>query len=87
MLADKITMADMQADNKAVTDPIVKAAALSCYQAMKAEALHLYIQGNILTRDADQARARGLRRRLCELSQDRQHEADQRLQPTARRSS
>ena len=44
-LADKITIADMQSDNKAVTDPIVKAAALTCYQAMKAEALRLYNAG------------------------------------------
>ncbi len=44
-LADKLTIADMQSDNKAVTDPIVKAAALTCYQAMKAEALRLYNAG------------------------------------------
>lgn len=45
MLADKLKIADMEADNKAVTDPIVRAAALSCYQAMKAEALRLYNAG------------------------------------------
>lgn len=45
ILADKITIADMKSDNKTVTDPIVKAAALSCYQAMKAEALRLYNAG------------------------------------------
>jgi hypothetical protein len=45
ILADKITIADMQSDNKAVTSPIVKAAALSCYQAMKTEALRLYNAG------------------------------------------
>lgn len=45
VLADKLKVADMQADNKAVTDPIVKAAALSCYQAMKTEALRLYNAG------------------------------------------
>ena len=36
-LADKITIVDMQSDNKAVTGPILKAAAKTCYQAMKAE--------------------------------------------------
>ena len=44
-LANKITIADMQSYNKAVTDPIVKAAAATCYQAMKAEALRLYNAG------------------------------------------
>jgi len=44
-LADKIKVTDMQSDNKAVSDPIVKAAALTCYQAMKAEALRLYNAG------------------------------------------
>jgi hypothetical protein len=44
-LADKIKITDLQTDNKAVTDPIVKAAATSCYQAMKAEALRLYNAG------------------------------------------
>jgi hypothetical protein len=44
-LADKITAADMQSDNKAVTAPIQKAAAATCYQAMKAEALGLYKAG------------------------------------------
>jgi hypothetical protein len=44
-LADKITIADMRSDNKTVTDPIVKAAALTCYQAMKTEALRLYNAG------------------------------------------
>jgi len=45
ILADKIAIADMKSDNKAVTDPIVKSAALSCYQAMKAETLRLYNAG------------------------------------------
>jgi len=45
MLADKLKIADMEADNKTVTDPIVKAAGASCYQAMKAEALRLYNAG------------------------------------------
>jgi hypothetical protein len=44
-LADKITLADMQSDNKAVTGPILKAAAATCYQAMKAEARGLYNAG------------------------------------------
>jgi hypothetical protein len=44
-LADKIKILDMQSDNKAVTDPIVKAAAMACYQAMKAVALRLYNAG------------------------------------------
>jgi hypothetical protein len=44
-LADKITIADMQSDNKAVTGPILKAASTTCYQAMKAEALGLYNAG------------------------------------------
>jgi hypothetical protein len=44
-LADKLSIADMNADNKAVTDPIVKSAALGCYQAMKAEAVRLYKAG------------------------------------------
>jgi hypothetical protein len=44
-LADRIKIVDLQADNKAVTDPIVKSAAASCYQAMKAEALRLYNAG------------------------------------------
>jgi hypothetical protein len=44
-LADKIKITDMQSDNKAVTDPIVKASASTCYQAMKAEALRLYNAG------------------------------------------
>jgi hypothetical protein len=44
-LADKITIVDMQSDNKAVTEPIVKAAAVTCYQAMKAEARGLYNAG------------------------------------------
>jgi hypothetical protein len=44
-LADKIRITDMQSDNRAVTDPVVKAATLACYQAMKAEALRLYNAG------------------------------------------
>jgi hypothetical protein len=44
-LADKIKAADLQSENKAVTDPITKAAAASCYQGMKAEALRLYNAG------------------------------------------
>jgi hypothetical protein len=44
-LADKLTIADIRSDNKAVNDPIVKATALACYQAMKAEALRLYNAG------------------------------------------
>jgi hypothetical protein len=44
-LANKITIIDMQSDNKAVTGPILKAAAAACYQAMKAEALGLYNAG------------------------------------------
>ena len=44
-LADKIKVIDMEPENKAVTDPITKAAAISCYQAMKAEALRLYNAG------------------------------------------
>jgi hypothetical protein len=44
-LADKITIANMQSDNKAVIDPIAKAAAMTCYQAMKAEALRLINTG------------------------------------------
>jgi hypothetical protein len=44
-LADKITVADMQSGNTAVTGPILKAAAATCYQAMKAEALGLYRAG------------------------------------------
>jgi len=44
-LVDKIKIIDMEPDNKAVTDPIGKAAATSCYQAMKAEALRLYNAG------------------------------------------
>jgi hypothetical protein len=44
-LADKITVVDMQSDNQAVTGPIRKAAAATCYQAMKAEALGLYRAG------------------------------------------
>jgi hypothetical protein len=44
-LVNRITIADMKSDNKAVTDPIVKAAATPCYQAMKAEALRLYNTG------------------------------------------
>jgi hypothetical protein len=45
ILADKLKIVDMQSDNKAVTDPIVKAAALNCYQSMKAEALRVYNAG------------------------------------------
>jgi hypothetical protein len=45
LLADKLKIPDMEADNRAVTDPIVKASGLSCYQAMKAEALRLYNAG------------------------------------------
>ena len=45
MLADKLKIADMEAENRAVTDPIVKASGASCYQAMKAEALRLYNAG------------------------------------------
>lgn len=45
MLADKLKVSDMEADNKAVTDPIVKASGASCYQTMKAEALRLYNAG------------------------------------------
>lgn len=44
-IADKIKATDLHTDNKAVTDPIVKAAATSCYQAMRAEALGLYNAG------------------------------------------
>jgi hypothetical protein len=44
-LGDKIRITDMQSDNKAVTDPIVKTAAMACYQAMKAEPLRLYNAG------------------------------------------
>jgi hypothetical protein len=44
-LVDKLTIADIRSDNKAVADPIMKAAALTCYQAMKAEALKLYNAG------------------------------------------
>jgi hypothetical protein len=44
-LANKITAADMQSDNKAVTGPILQAAAATCYQAMKAEAQGLYNAG------------------------------------------
>jgi hypothetical protein len=44
-LANKLTIADIRSDNKAVADPIMKAAALSCYQAMKAKALELYNAG------------------------------------------
>ena len=44
-LANRITAADMQSDNKAVTGPVLKAAAATCYQAMKAEALGLYKAG------------------------------------------
>jgi len=44
-LAEKITAADMQSDNKAVKGPILKAAAATCYQAMRAEALGLYKAG------------------------------------------
>ena len=45
LLADKLKIADMEADNTAVTDPIVKAAGRSCYEAMKVEALRLYKAG------------------------------------------
>jgi hypothetical protein len=44
-LVEKITVADMQSDNRAATGPIQKAAAAACYQAMKAEALGLYKAG------------------------------------------
>jgi hypothetical protein len=44
-LADKFTIDDIRSDNKAVTDPIVKDAATTCYQAMKAEALRLFKAG------------------------------------------
>jgi hypothetical protein len=44
-LAEKITAADMQSDNRAVTAPIQQAAAATCYRAMKAEALGLYKAG------------------------------------------
>jgi hypothetical protein len=44
-LADKITIVDMQSDNKAATGPIQQAAAVTCYKAMKAEALGLYNAG------------------------------------------
>jgi hypothetical protein len=44
-LADKLTIADIRSDNKIVTDPIVKAATMTCYQAMKAEALRLHNAG------------------------------------------
>jgi hypothetical protein len=44
-LAEKITAADMQSDNRAVTAPIQQAAAAACYRAMKAEALGLYKAG------------------------------------------
>jgi hypothetical protein len=42
-LAEKIGVADMR--NKAVTEPIAKAAATTCYRAMKTEALGLYKAG------------------------------------------
>ena len=42
-LAEKISVADMR--NKAVTEPIARAAAATCYRAMKAEALGLYKAG------------------------------------------
>jgi hypothetical protein len=44
-LADKLTVDDIQSDNKAITDPITKAATSTCYEAMKAEALRLYKEG------------------------------------------
>jgi hypothetical protein len=44
-LAEKITVADMQSNNVAATEPIRKAAAATCYQAMKAEAQGLYNAG------------------------------------------
>jgi hypothetical protein len=44
-LADKIKIIDIEPENKAVTDPITKAATASCYQGMKAEALRLYNAG------------------------------------------
>jgi hypothetical protein len=44
-LADKIKIIDLEPENKPVTDPITKAVATSCYQAMKAEALRLYNAG------------------------------------------
>jgi hypothetical protein len=42
-LAEKIAVTDMR--NKAVTEPVARAAAAACYQAMKAEALGLYKAG------------------------------------------
>jgi hypothetical protein len=45
MLADKLKIADIEADNTSVTAPIVKAAGTNCYQAMKAGALRLYNAG------------------------------------------
>lgn len=45
MLADKLKVADMEADNKTVTDPIVKTAGTVCYQALKTEALRLFNAG------------------------------------------
>jgi hypothetical protein len=44
-LADKIKIIDMEPENKVATDPITKAATMSCYQVMKAEALRLYNAG------------------------------------------
>jgi hypothetical protein len=44
-LADKIKIIDLEPENKAVTDPITRGAAPSCYQGMKAEALRLYNAG------------------------------------------
>ena len=44
-LADKIKIIDVEPENRAVTAPITKAAAASCYQGMKAEALRLYNAG------------------------------------------
>ena len=42
-LAEKISAADLR--NKVVTEPIARAAAVTCYRAMKTEALGLYKAG------------------------------------------
>jgi hypothetical protein len=44
-LADKLAVDDIHSDNKSTTDPIMKAATSTCYEAMKAEALSLYRAG------------------------------------------
>jgi hypothetical protein len=45
VLAEKLTVADMRSGNKAATDPVTRAAASTCYRAMKAEAAGLYKAG------------------------------------------